>query len=67
MIDVITFVLDYIAIPLICVLYLQDRRITRLEASQIKTADLEKIYKKIDELKDSSHNDIKEILRIKKG
>lgn len=51
--DDIKILLDYVFVPLVYLLFRQNQRITVLEAQQIKKDDLEKIYTKLDDIKDN--------------
>lgn len=50
--EIIVLILDYIVVPLIAWIVYIDRKIVKLESEKTTNEDLEKIYKKLDELKE---------------
>ena len=50
--EIITLILDYIIVPLIVWIVYIDRKIVKLESEKTTNEDLEKIYNKLDELKE---------------
>lgn len=51
--EILTFIFDYIAVPLYLWVWWTDRKIVRLESQNITNDDLEKIYTKLDDIKEN--------------
>jgi predicted regulator of amino acid metabolism with ACT domain len=48
--ELISLILEFIVVPLIAYLIYVDRRLVQLQSQAIKKEDLEKIYKKLDDM-----------------
>jgi predicted regulator of amino acid metabolism with ACT domain len=48
--ELISLILEFIVVPLIAYLIYVDRRLVQLQSESIKKEDLEKIYKKLDDM-----------------
>lgn len=48
-------IIDFIVFPLFLWIWYTDRKIVRIEAQQVTSADLEKIYKELKEIRKEVH------------